>query len=59
MAVKISLLVFWVLTTCGLVGRYQSSSETFVCFYKTRIEAGMLTAWPRHCICNEYLQAHQ
>jgi hypothetical protein len=28
-AVKISLLVFWVVMPCGLVGRYQCFGETY------------------------------
>jgi hypothetical protein len=40
-AVKMSMLVFWVVTMCGLVGRYQRLGETVsifraeVCFSKT------------------------
>jgi hypothetical protein len=31
-AAKMSMLVFWVVTPCGLVGRYQSFGETVYIF---------------------------
>jgi hypothetical protein len=54
--VKISTLVLWVVTTCGLVDRYQRFEGTYcVCLQERSADDGNSTFIRNVCVC---LQVH-